>query len=91
MYRKAFRRRLKQIRQDAGYTQAEFARALDVPEKTYAKYESRSLLPTYLIPRICELTGHHAWFVLTGQSPESQPVRPKPLASVLKLAPRRRQ
>ena len=73
-YRKAFCQRLKAAREAAGYTQITFAKELGLERDTYAKYESRSLLPHHLIPRVCQLTGHDAWYMLTGQSPTQAPV-----------------
>lgn len=67
-YREAFCERLQRVRISAGYTQASLARELKIDKDTYAKYESRSLLPHHLIPAVCELTHTDAWFLLTGKA-----------------------
>lgn len=41
----------------AGLEQVEFATRLGVLPNTYGKYERRSLLPHYLIPKACEILG----------------------------------
>jgi hypothetical protein len=40
---------------------------LGVPPARYAKYETRSPLPHYLIPRFAALVGESIEFVLTGR------------------------
>lgn len=45
----------------------EFAKVLGIPETTYPKYESRSLLPHRYIARVCELTGCDEHYFLTGK------------------------
>ncbi len=72
-FQAAFRARLKQIREDAGFSQPGFAKSIGVSPGTYSKYESRSMLPLYLLPTVCEVTGHDAWFVLTGQPASAAP------------------
>lgn len=54
-FKREFCQRLKAARIMAGYEQAEFAKELGLLPNTYSKYESRSLLPHYLIPKACEL------------------------------------
>jgi len=60
-------RRTQQVRIDSGYTQPEMAEALGILNVTYSKYESRSPLKQYLIPKFCELTGFSSWYLLTGK------------------------
>lgn len=74
-YKKAFCTRLKSIREATGLNQDDFAKQLGIKRDTYAKYESRSLLPHHLIPRVCEITGHDCWFVLTGQPGSKAPYK----------------
>jgi DNA-binding XRE family transcriptional regulator len=56
-FKKEFCQRLKAARIMAGIGQAEFAKELGLLLNTYNKYETRSLLPHYLIPRACEILG----------------------------------
>ncbi len=75
-YKKTFIARLKAIREAAGYTQTEFARGLGLKDRdAYAKYESRSLLPHHLITKVCDLTGHDPYFLLTGNPPKPSGTR----------------
>ena len=69
-YKRDFAQRLKGIREAAGYTSSDFAKALGLLPNSYSKYESRegSLLPMQSISDVCLLTGHNPWFVLTGQA-----------------------
>jgi hypothetical protein len=55
-FKRDFCLRLRSFRVAAGYQEAaDFAKALGLLPNTYSKYENRSLLPHYLIPRVCEL------------------------------------
>jgi DNA-binding XRE family transcriptional regulator len=54
-FKTEFCQRLKAARIMAGLEQADFAKALGLLPNTYNKYETRSLLPHYLIPLACEL------------------------------------
>lgn len=75
-YRDAICLRLKSARKAAGYTQASFAELLGLEEKTYAKYESRSPLPTnYLVPA-CRILDIDVYWLLCGVGRDV--VRPKP-------------
>lgn len=49
--------RTRRARKTAGLTQDEMAEALGISKYTYPKYESRSPLPHYLVPRFLLLTG----------------------------------
>ena len=74
-YKEAFLARVKGAREAAGYNQEEMAGELDISRDRYAKWETRSLLPHQFIAAFAEITGHDAWFILTGQS--HQPSKPK--------------
>ncbi|MHB8727619.1 MAG: hypothetical protein ACYC9K_01120 [Sulfuricaulis sp.] len=55
-FRVEFIKNTRRLRVKAGYGEAkEFAGYLGIPYATYAKYETRSLLPHYLIPKFCQL------------------------------------
>jgi transcriptional regulator with XRE-family HTH domain len=62
-------RRLKEAREAARYTQKQMADELGISPDAYAKYENRpsSVLPPYLIPRVCAILGMDAWWLLTGR------------------------
>ena len=73
-YKLKFCRRLKQLRIKAGYaTQESFANELLIPRNTYSTYEIRALLPTEMIPLVCELLNVGPWMLLTGQSDQFAP------------------
>ncbi len=67
VYRAAFCKRLQVIRDGTGLSQGEFAKLLGIHKDTYAKYETRSLMPLYLIPRVCEVAAIDSWYLLTGK------------------------
>lgn len=55
---------------------ARFARKLGVDPERYRKWEDSSPnrnIPLHLIPEVCRLTGHHPWYILTGQSGTMSP------------------
>lgn len=68
-YEEAFRRRVRAAR--ALYTDEpkEMARALGVREDTYYRYETRTMLPHYLMPRFCEITGVTVDYLINGPRP----------------------
>lgn len=76
-YRKAMCQRLKDARDAAGYTQGTFAEKLGLNEKTYAKYESRSLLPHPLIGTVCRLLDLDAFVFLDGYGRDAQRAKPR--------------
>lgn len=75
LYRQAFVKRTKYLREEAGFTQESMAKALRISKETYAKYEQRTPLPHHLIAPYCEATGHDPWYVITGKGPASKPER----------------
>jgi len=68
-YEESFRRRVRAAR--ALYTDEPkvMARALGIREDTYYRYETRTMLPHYLMPRFCELTGVTADYLINGPRP----------------------
>lgn len=72
-YESEFRRRLVAIRKASGMSQVSLAKALGLSRDTYSKYEFRSMLPTYLIPKVVVITGFDPWHVLTGQPASKSP------------------
>jgi hypothetical protein len=88
-YRAAFLSRTKAARVNAGFTQEQIARALDMPQDKYKTYEVRSLLPHSLIERFCLITRVDPLWLLTGSGQAVQrkihsvstPKRPRRAAS----------
>ena len=72
-YQREFCQRLKAVRERANYSQTDFAAKLGLPRDTYAKYETRSLLPHDLIGEVARLTGRHPFFILTGADDAKEP------------------
>jgi DNA-binding XRE family transcriptional regulator len=68
-YEESFRRRVRAAR--ALYTEEpkEMARALGVREDTYYRYETRTMLPHYLIERFCQITGVTVDYLIKGPQP----------------------
>lgn len=59
--------RIRQLRIDKDWTQAQMAAAIGVPVERYKKYETRSPLPAYLIPRFAMIVDRPMSYVLTGK------------------------
>jgi transcriptional regulator with XRE-family HTH domain len=60
--------RVKELRTKRGWTAAQMATALGVPPDRYRKYETRSPLPAYLMPRFCLIVSCDFEYLLTGKS-----------------------
>lgn len=54
-FKKHFTARTAFAREKAGFTQESMAEALGIKQTKYHKYEARSLMPHYLVPRFCTL------------------------------------
>ena len=59
------------------YDRPEMAKALGVPLDRYTRYESRHMMPLYLIPKFCKLTSVTVSWLITGvtELPEAPPAR----------------
>jgi transcriptional regulator with XRE-family HTH domain len=68
-YYDAFRKRIKTIRDELEWSQAEMADALGVPLANYKKYEIRSKFPPHLFERLALVTHRNIEFVVTGRGP----------------------
>lgn len=68
IFNNAYCSRVKQLRQERGWTAEQMAVALGVPPDRYRKYETRSPLPAYLIERFALIVGRDIAYVLTGHS-----------------------
>lgn len=75
-FENSFCARVKELRIAKGWTAEQMANVLGIPADRYRKYESRSPLPQYLIPRFALVVDRPAEYVLTGK-----PSRPMSQAS----------
>jgi DNA-binding XRE family transcriptional regulator len=78
-FNEAFCARVKRLRIERGWTQAQMASALDLPFERYKKYETRSPLPHYLIERLALTVDRDPCYVLTGHE-HNGGYRPRPIA-----------
>jgi DNA-binding XRE family transcriptional regulator len=62
--------RIFRLRSERGWTQAQMAAAIGVPHERYKKYETRSPMPAYLVPRFALQVDRDPCYVLTGKQPE---------------------
>jgi len=62
-----FSARTKAARVSRGWSQSEMAGFLDIPLERYKKYENRSPMPVFLIPRFVALTNCDLHFLMTGR------------------------
>lgn len=68
-YEEAFRRRVRNARALRTDEPKEMARLLGVREDTYYRYETRTMLPHYMIERFCQLTGVTVDWLIKGPQP----------------------
>ncbi len=66
-FNKALLDRVRGIRAAKGWSAEEMAMALGIPAERYRKYEKRSPIPHYLIPRLALISGRSAEWILTGK------------------------
>ncbi|WP_066770015.1 helix-turn-helix domain-containing protein [Sphingobium sp. CCH11-B1] len=59
--------RTARLRVEREWTQAQMATAIGVPLDRYKKYETRSPLPPYLIPRFAMVVDRSVSYILTGK------------------------
>lgn len=69
-FNEALALRVRSIREARDWTAEEMAMALGIPAERYRKYENRSPIPQYLIPRVALLAGRSVEWVLTGKEPK---------------------
>jgi len=62
--------RVKRFREETNMTAAEMAELLDVPPDRYRKYETRSPLPVYLVPKFCRIIGCDLEHLILGKPRE---------------------
>lgn len=74
-YYEAFRQRLKSIREDLDWSQAEMASALGIPLDNYKKYEIRSKFPAHLIEKFALVTHRNVEFIVIGRGPNVRTIQ----------------
>lgn len=67
-FNEQLRERVARLRDEGGWSQAQMAVLLGVPFERYKKYETRSVLPPYLAPRLAMLVNRDVEYVLTGRT-----------------------
>lgn len=80
-YQDQFRARLRALREAADYTQEQMAQMLAIEHETYKKYETRSMMPHYLIPTFALIVKRDIEYVMTGvkgSTVRTIPKRPQP-------------
>jgi len=61
-------KRVRALREARGYSQEQMADTLGIPPDRYRKYEGRSPLPVYLVPRFALIVGRDVEYVVTGRA-----------------------
>lgn len=59
--------RVRQVREERAWTQEKMADLLNIPVERYRKYEKRSPIPMYLVPRLSALTDTEVEWLVTGK------------------------
>lgn len=59
--------RVQRLRLEREWTQQQMAAAIGLPHERYKKYETRSPMPAYLIPRFAQIVDRSVGFILTGR------------------------
>lgn len=68
-FNEALCRRVRELR--GARTQAAMAQELGLPLERYKKYETRSPLPAYLVPRLAEASGQSITYVISGSDAQT--------------------
>jgi transcriptional regulator with XRE-family HTH domain len=63
--------RVKRLREEKDWTAEQMAIALGIPPERYRKYENRSPIPHYLIPRFALVVDRSIEYVMTGKEQRS--------------------
>lgn len=77
LFENALCERVKALREAKGWTAEQMGLALGIPPERYRKYENRSPLPQYLIPRFAQIVDRSIEFILTGKEKKTIPVASK--------------
>jgi DNA-binding XRE family transcriptional regulator len=68
-----FLERIARLRIERGWTQEQMATAIGVPHERYKKYETRSPMPIYLLPRFAMQVDRSVEYLVTGKaSPQAR-------------------
>lgn len=59
--------RVQRLRKERDWSQQQMATAIGVPFERYKKYETRSPIPPYLIPRFAMIVDRSVAYILTGR------------------------
>lgn len=59
--------RVQRLRKERDWSQQQMATAIGVPFERYKKYETRSPLPAYLVPRFAMIVDRSVAYILTGK------------------------
>jgi DNA-binding transcriptional regulator YiaG len=81
IYKQQFIKRVRQARDGRGLKQHEIAEVLQIDQGKYKQYETRSLLPHYLVPRFCTVCAVDIGWLFTGRG--RAPIEILPLARVV--------
>ena len=68
LFNNALCQRVKELREQRGWIAQQMATALAIPVDRYRKYETRSPIPAYLMPRFCLIVDCDLDYLLTGRS-----------------------
>lgn len=69
--------RTRRLREEKNWTAEQMATALGIPADRYRKYESRSPMPQYLIPRFALIVDRSVEYILTGRETKILPMTPQ--------------
>lgn len=67
-FNEQFQARIRGMREAREWTAAQMATALGIPADNYRKYETRSMMPHYLLPRLAQIHDCDLEYLLTGKS-----------------------
>lgn len=59
--------RTQRLRIERDWTQQQMAAAIGVPFERYKKYENRSPMPAYLVPRFAQVVDRSIAYIMTGR------------------------
>jgi transcriptional regulator with XRE-family HTH domain len=68
LFNNAYCQRVRDLRDERGWTADQMATALGIPPDRYRKYETRSPMPAYLVERFALIVGRDVEYVLTGKA-----------------------
>ncbi|GGJ39741.1 hypothetical protein GCM10011393_07480 [Sphingopyxis bauzanensis] len=59
--------RVQRLRIEREWTQQQMAAAIGLPHERYKKYETRSPMPAYLLPRFAQMVDRSVTYLVTGK------------------------